>query len=238
MNVSPQQILDAQVRADERYEAHEHRGSIQAFYPVEGNNEVLPAPLLQLIAEGMGSNVPVLSGTNKDEMTMFLTGVVTRQLLESEAKRYGGVHLLDEYRRLMPGANDTEIWVAMSTDFTFKIPAVRLAELRAKHGAETWLYQFDWESRAGHLKSTHALEIPFMFNTLNAPGVDVFIGPGEVPQGLADEMHQVWISFIRGQSPAWPSYTPEARAVQHFDEVSSVIAHEDLPSLSVWSDIL
>jgi len=238
MHASPQEILDAQGRADERYEAHENRGRIQAFYPVEGNNEVLPAPLLQLIAEGMGSNVPVLSGTNKDEMTMFLTGEVTLELLESAAKRYGGVHLLDEYRRLMPGANDTDIWIAMSTDFTFKIPAVRLAELRAKHGAETWLYQFDWESRAGHLKSTHALEIPFTFNTLNAPGVDVFIGPGELPQDLADEMHQVWISFVRGQCPAWPSYTPKARAVQHFDEVSAVIAHEDLPILSVWADIL
>ena len=40
-----------------------------------------------------------------------------------------------------------EIALAIS-DHTFRIPAIRMAEARASHGGETWMYEFDWKSKA------------------------------------------------------------------------------------------
>ena len=45
------------------------------------------------------------------------------------------------------------------------------------------MYRFSWDSRAfdGLFGAAHALEIPFTFNTIDQAGVDVFLGPGDVP---------------------------------------------------------
>ncbi len=131
----------------------------------------------------------------------------------------------------------TDLSIRMATDFMFKIPAIRLAEIRAAQGAATWLYQFDWESRAGNLKATHALEIPFCFNVLNAPGVDMFIGKGELPQSVADEMHAVWTGFIRGEAPPWPAYNVETRPTWQFDTASALIEDGDEALRAVWQGL-
>ena len=99
------------------------------------------------------------------------------------------------------------------------------------------MYQFDWESRAYNLKATHALEIPFVFNTLKSPGVAAFIGEGELPQSLADELHGVWISFIHGEEPSWPKYDIEKRSVQHFNNNSVLVENGELQRLKAWDSI-
>ena len=99
------------------------------------------------------------------------------------------------------------------------------------------MYQFDWESRAGHLKATHALEIPFSFNTLDAAGVEVFIGKGDKPQHVADEMHSVWTRFIRGENPDWPTYDVDTRATRHFDNESSLVENGEEQRLEAWQGI-
>ena len=106
----------------------------------------------------------------------------------------------------------------------FRIPAIRLAEAREPHTRDTWMYLFDWCSRAfeGRLKATHSLEIPFAFDNLAQPGVDLFIGPGERPQHVADVMHRAWISFINDGDPGWDRYDSNTRATMVFDDRSGV----------------
>ncbi|MGI9323327.1 MAG: carboxylesterase/lipase family protein, partial [Pseudomonadales bacterium] len=235
---SPLDILDAQNRADARYYKEGIGNGVMAFYPVEGDNEVLPEPLQTHLAAGVGADIPVLTGTNKDEATLFIMKKVSEESLLRQATGYGGgERLVNAYRQLYPDASTTDISIKLSTDFTFKIPALRLAELRASLGANTWLYQFDWESRAPHLKATHALEIPFTFNTLGSAGVDIFIGEGELPQALADEMHQVWTDFIRGDSPGWPAYELDKRAVKHFNTQSSLVEDGYADINAAWEGI-
>ena len=105
----------------------------------------------------------------------------------------------------------------------FRIPAIRLAEARAPHTNDTWMYLFNWQSRAfgGRLKATHALEIPFAFNNLDRAGVDVFIGPGDKPQHVADAMHQAWTQFINQGEPGWARYTLDQRVTMVFDDTSA-----------------
>ncbi len=229
-------ILEAQARVDVRYNQMNIGNGVQAFYPVE-QNEVLPMPLRESIRAGVGATVPVLIGTNKDENTLFVTEKMSSEKLRYQAKAYGRESLVEAYREMLPGATETELAIELGTDFTFKIPAIRLAEDRVARGADTWMYQFDWESRNAHLKATHALEIPFVFNTLTSSGVDAFIGEGELPQAVSDEMHGVWTSFIQGDEPGWPKYDLEKRTVKHFDNNSSLVDNGELPRLNAWEGI-
>ena len=229
-------ILKAQARADVRYNQMGIGNGVQAFYPVE-QNEVLPIPLRESIRSGMGASVPVLTGTNKDENTLFVMEEISSERLRSQAETYGRESLVDAYMEMLPGATETELAIELGTDFTFKIPAVRHVEDRIAQGADTWMYQFDWESRNGLLKATHALEIPFVFNTLRSSGVDAFIGGGELPQAVSDEMHSVWTSFIQGDEPGWPKYDLEKRTVKHFDNNSSLVDNGELQRLKAWEGV-
>ena len=229
-------ILKAQARADVRYNQMGIGNGVQAFYPVE-QNEVLPIPLRESIRSGMGASVPVLTGTNKDENTLFVMEEISSERLRSQAETYGRESLVDAYMEMLPGATETELAIELGTDFTFKIPAVRHVEDRIAQGADTWMYQFDWESRNVRLKATHALEIPFVFNTLRSSGVDAFIGGGELPQAVSDEMHSVWTSFIQGDEPGWPKYDLEKRTVKHFDNNSSLVDNGELQRLKAWEGI-
>lgn len=244
---TPLEILQAQGRADARYTKEGLGKGVMAFYPVEGN-QVLPKPPLELMQTGSAKTIPVLAGTNKDEATLFIMDKVSEAALQRQAAFYGGgEQLVAAYRSLYPEADATTLAINMRTDYAFKLPTLRLAELRAAQGADTWLYQFDWESRAPHLKATHALEIPFTFNTLKGPGVRAFIGEGDLPQALADEMHQAWIAFIQGGDPGWPLYhvktkavetkATKTRAVKHFNTQSSLVEDGYAAISAAWEGI-
>ena len=211
--------------------------AVSPFYPCE-DNEVLPESPLKAIADGMGSNVDVLVGSNKDEGTLFVTGNMDETKLDAVLLQYGGGQdLLDAYRASFPDADVSALATHLSTDHVFRIPALRLAEARAKHGANTWMYLFAWESRIERLKSTHALEIPFVFNNLDKAGVEAFIGPGELPQGVADAMHQAWINFIRDGDPGWPPYDLVSRSNMKFDTSSKLVSDPDSGRREAWEGI-
>jgi len=127
---------------------------------------------------------------------------------------------------------------AISTDFMFRIPAIRLLEART-YTERNWLYQFNWESRAfsGNLKATHALEIPFAFDNLDQAGVDNFIGPGPTPQHVADRMHRAWIEFICDGNPGWAPYSSEARNTMIFDDESGQITDPESQERNAWEGI-
>ncbi|MFM8355337.1 MAG: hypothetical protein ACKOBM_10590, partial [Gammaproteobacteria bacterium] len=101
-----------------------------------------------------------------------------------------------------------------------------------------WLYWFTWPSRAfgGRLGATHALEIPFAFNNLDRSGVDVFIGPGERPDALAETMHQAWTRFVHDLDPGWPAYELSERATMRFDTESEIVHDPDGAARRAWGN--
>ena len=105
----------------------------------------------------------------------------------------------------------------------FRIPAIRLAEAQLAH-APVWMYLFTWETPVfgGVLKSSHAVEIPFVFDTLDGSR-PMFTGDGPERQGIADAMHEAWIAFAHDGDPnatgvpEWPPYDTKRRATMRFD---------------------
>lgn len=231
-------LLEAQVAATERLPR-----TALPFGPV-ADGVLLPERPLDALASGPVGDVPLLTGTTKDEMTLFLTldlgsaepdpGAVQRQ-----ARRFFGDRVdevLAAYRAHRPDATDADILVALTTDAVFRIPAIRLAETQVRAGRPTWMYWFTWESpvMGGALRSCHALELPFMWDALDKPGLSMLTGDGPERQGIADAMHRAWIAFARRGDPGWPRYDLDRRATMRFDVTSEVVDDPDGAERALW----
>jgi para-nitrobenzyl esterase len=132
--------------------------------------------------------------------------------------------LVERYRSRRPEMSSAELWLDLATDAVFRMPAIALLEAQLPH-APAWSYLFTWETPVfgGLLRSTHALEIPFVFDNLQSKESTLFTGTGPERGAIADAMHQAWIAFARTGEPshaglrAWPSYTASDRATMRFD---------------------
>jgi para-nitrobenzyl esterase len=187
----------------------------------------LPRQPLDAVRDGSAASVALLTGTNRDEMTLFLAGSPDFWEADEErvVRRLEGVlpgrgrDVYDGYRSLLsPAARPSDVWVAAETDRVFRVPAIRLAEAMAAHGRDLWMYLFTWESPVmdGALRSCHALEIPFVWNCLTLPGTEPFTGAGPQADALAAEMHGSWVAFAEAGDPGWPRYDPERRVTRLF----------------------
>jgi len=199
------------------------------FAPVVDGVTLTEAPL-DHIAGGNSAGVALLTGTNKDEMTLFVmqdpgfAGLTEESVRDRLRNFTGDASFFDDYKSRRPGASPQQLWLDITTDGVFRIPAIRLLEAQHAHGP-VWSYAFTWESPVfgGILKSTHALEIPFVFDNLAKAGSEMFTGTGTERQGIADAMHRAWIAFAHGGDPAhdgipeWPAYDLERRATMRFD---------------------
>jgi len=242
--VDAQQILDAQAKTIDTVEAGvgnlgKYQTLASSFYPAHGTS-LLPESPYTAIQNGEGSAIAVLIGSNADETTLWGYGELSAEKAQQVAESRGALGPYETYARTRPDASAAQHITALTTDHMFRMPALRLAEARAPHTDATWVYQFNWRSRAfeGKLGATHALEIPFAFNNLDRAGVDAFIGPGDSPQHVADTMHSAWAQFIKTGDPGWAKYHPHSRSTMMFDDESAV---EDDPAAEerlAWDGIL
>ena len=199
------------------------------FQPV-ADGVVLPDRPVDAVASGSSGSVEVLLGTTLDEMRLFALVDPSYQatdeakLLRRATQAFGSEEraqrAIEVYRSLNPAASPGDLWVDIQTDRIFRIPALRLAEAREDHEAATYMYLFEWCTAAfeGRLGSCHALEIPFVFGTLDDPGAQMFAGvPDEGSWLLSERMRAAWTSFAREGRPAapglpeWPRYATPAR---------------------------
>ncbi|WP_055590651.1 carboxylesterase/lipase family protein [Streptacidiphilus griseoplanus] len=215
-----------------REEWGEAAGGGMVLMPVV-DGDLLPARPVDAAAAGAGTAYPLLTGTNAEEFRLYLvpTGISDSVPAESLPALLADCgpdprEVVAVYGEALPDASPGDLLAAVLTDQTFRIPAVRIAEARAAHGAPTWVYDFDWRSPAfdGRLGACHALEIGFVFDNL-AQGT---LGDaGTPPQHLADEMHAAWVAFARDGSPgpSWPAYGAD-RAVLRFAADGSGVVHD------------
>jgi para-nitrobenzyl esterase len=148
---------------------------------------------------------------------------------------------LAAYRAKVPGASAADVLAAVETDWWCRMPAIRLAEARLNAPGATYMYEFAWPSPAGGglMGACHALEIPFVFDTLDK-GAQQMLGPmlGEAPpQALADAMHKAWIAFATTGDPGWPRYDSGRRATMRFDAASRVVDDPRAWERALWAGV-
>ncbi len=74
------------------------------------------------------------------------------------------------------------------------------------------------------MRSCHALDLPFTFGTLDAPGMRAFAGEGEAAEALSRNVMDAWAAFARYGNPGherigeWPAYDVARRATMELSE--------------------
>jgi para-nitrobenzyl esterase len=229
--------------------------SVLPWQPVL-DGDVIPAPPVDRIAAGAGAHVDVVVGTNTADWRLFRVadGTIDRisdEMLTGPVAVYGYQALaayglpvetaLAAYRAAYPGASPGDLLAAVQTDWWCRIPAIRLADAHAKSPAATFMYEFAWRSPAfnGLLGACHALEIGFVFDTLDK-GPDQMLGPflgTDPPQQLADSMHAAWVAFATDGDPGWPRYDLSRRATMRLNITSEVVDDPRSAERALWEDL-
>ncbi|HUR76263.1 MAG TPA: carboxylesterase family protein [Sporichthya sp.] len=97
------------------------------------------------------------------------------------------------------------------TEHIFRAPTAALAEAHGAGPARTFRYEFAWRSSAlgGRLGACHGVELPFVFDTVDAPGLTAeigLLGPRPVPRELVSRTHGAWVDFATTGNPGWAEY--------------------------------
>lgn len=207
------------------------------FRPVVDGTGIPEATTTQ-VARGDLAAVPILIGTNRDEMKQFnamrprdplsnedLVAWTRNQLPEgkaSEAERVIEVMRASRGSRGLPSSN-LDMLDAIQTQ-GMRVASMHLAGLQRAHQPNTYAYFFEWASpaRRGDLGSCHSLEMPFVWGTLDAPTQDRFAGTGPEVEHLSAQMMEAWLGFARSGNPShegigqWPAYDTADRQTMVF----------------------
>lgn len=207
---------------------HPRPEALIQFPQLFADGAVLPeGEPLDLLARPNGHNrVPVMLGSNRDEMKLFMVN---------------DPRWVEQFLWLVPRAREPQLYdvAAEYASRLWKATGVdRPADALAQgQNAPVFGYRFDWDeaptilgSDFSHLLgAAHALEIPFVFGhwQLGEAGETVFTEanrPGR--EALAGRMMAYWAEFAHngdpgrgrdGEGPRWPRWQPRDAAYQVLD---------------------
>jgi para-nitrobenzyl esterase len=153
-----------------------------------------------LLADGRYQHVPVILGSNRDELKLFLFG--DRELV----RRWFGFlpRVRDPNRYEVTAEYGTLSWKMRGVDD----PA---ASMRAAQGPNVYAYRFDWDEEPSLLWSdfskllgaAHGMEIPFVFKNFQMNVFDRMFTEGNRAgrEPLANAMSSYWAQFAYSGSP-------------------------------------
>lgn len=197
-----------------------------AFHPlVDGT--VLPDLPMHRLAQADGPAVPIIIGTNLDEARYWIYYIAELRRLPMRFYRPWLESLVGEraddvlaaYHGERPELDQAETGMALSGDVGFRMPAIRMAEALSARGVPVWMYLATVTSPdlGGCLGSPHAIELPFVFDNLDADRAPEFVGDDPRNGALADTLQGLWVSFATNGAPGvvgvpdWPQYEAGAR---------------------------
>jgi para-nitrobenzyl esterase len=103
---------------------------------------------------------------------------------------------------------------------------VAVAERKAAlNAAPAYAYHWEWITpvEGGWLGAPLAIEIPFAFDNMDVPTVDLIRGTGAERYAMAERTGRVWTSFAPTGNPScdgvphWRAYSAASRAVMIFN---------------------
>lgn len=191
----------------------------------------------EALAQGLGSEVDLLIGTNADEQVYSIREsggmeefekftkqrfVHAMTIIESDFKKN-----VEDFMKLHQDKEDIWKLIALVTEYNYRMPSILEAnmrsEYRVKNNTAGKTYMYYWNIPSGssdyYYKACHAVELSYVFNNLNHT---IFIGEG-AKQRNADRVQESWVNFAKTGNPGiaevvWPEYCHESRLTMVIDE--------------------
>lgn len=211
----------------------------QVLEPVV-DGTTLPTDPFDPVAPAISADIPLLIGTTETEVSFFpgqqldpiddtdLHTRIKRTLRGADDAKVNKV--IAAYRKGRPTATNTDLYLIISSDATFRVGVVLEAERKAAQAkAPVYQYYFTWRSPVhdGKMRSFHALEIPFVFDDvdISAP----MTGSGPDAQVLAGKVSSAWVAFARTGNPShkglpnWKPFDNTQRATMILDNECKLV---------------
>lgn len=212
-----------------------------AFLPVVDGDIIVESPMKDLTKAS--PSIPVIVGSTDQESRLYLvpSGAVnntkeeTKSLLLSDLSLEGwpaGVYSTKD-----KGKSIGDTFADIQSDFTFRMPALHIAQQLAKNDNKVWHYNFSWMSPAfeGQLGAAHFVDVPFVFNTTDNEQTKTFVG-SQPPVELINAMHNQWLTFIKTSKADWSPYNLSERPTMQFDVTSEQVNDPDSSVRKLWKD--
>ncbi|QYF73098.1 carboxylesterase/lipase family protein [Cryobacterium sp. PAMC25264] len=177
------------------------------------DGDLVPLATLDAVRAGIGADKPLMLGSTDHEFNFAMNDLTDELAGEDAAEMLARLGVPATAASAYTAAHDqrgtADLLGQFASDRAIRGVMLRVAEARAASAAAgaapTWLWAFAWRSPTlgGAL---HCLDLPFFFDALDAPRVQVLTGPAP-SQRLADEVHGSAVAFIGGEDPAWPAWT-------------------------------
>lgn len=239
--VDYEKLLEAGEKAVAKVRVEAEKEGMSSFIfgwapTVDGS--VLPSQPFDPQAPKQSKDIPVMIGSTLHEFTASAYVPAFRNLTKEQAveilnKKYGERtnDFLKVFEKAYPNYQPKDL---IDIDLIFRPSTVEQADLKvAQQGAPVYMYMFAWESPIldGMFRSTHCMEIPFVFN--NVVRHAEMTGGGKDAQALGDKMSSAWINFAKTGNPnaaglpKWEPYTTEKGTTMFFNNTSEIKYNHD-----------
>jgi len=240
LNLKPTQLDQLQdLPLEQLIKATEANGGPPIGFGPVVDGHSLPTDPFDPTAPAMSASVPLLIGTVETEVTFFpgqqmdpidaaALRAQVKKLLRS-ASDADVDRVIAAYRAGRPNASNTDIALIMGSD-AFRAAILLEADRKAAQAqAPVYQYYFTWRSpvREGKLRTFHTLEIPFVFDNVDA--AQAMTGTGKDRYPLATRMSDAWVAFARTGNPNhpglphWSAYDSTRRATMIFNNECKMV---------------
>ncbi len=223
------------------------------FYRPVTDGDLVPLDPAAVLAAGSGAGcgVPLLVGTNRDEMGFFWGrdesfDQLSDETLHALARRWhpDSHSALQVYRQARTARGDATdnraLAMAMGGDWSFRAALMSLAGWQSGR-ADAFAYRMDWASPLydGLVGAAHVLDVPLVMGTYDDPSIQAFTGHDRHPEQVAavsEQMAEAWVRFATTGDPGWARYEPDHRLTRLFDadETAAVVSDPQGAELRVW----
>ena len=200
---------------------------------------VLPQEIRTIFANGNQNNVPVIVGSNANEMASLIPASSLPKTMEALSERVNGSYgdLAPEFHKAYPATTEAEIGAAYLdsyTDSVFTLGMRTWARQTSAAKSNAYHYYFTHVPpipNSEYLGAFHAAEIPYVFNNLH---LSLRLPPDQfkpADQALATIMSDYWVAFAKTGTPQveglppWKPYTQDTEPYMDFSPTPTLRHH-------------
>jgi para-nitrobenzyl esterase len=227
------------------------KGPAGATPALVAGGSALPRPVIDAFADAPLPGPDLLISTVRDEARGFLFAdpsmrAVQRPQVIGLLGRFAGdraAAVYDHYAARRPGGVPCDIAADALTDLLFRMPVVRLCQIRARAGLPAFAAEFDWEAPADGFGACHGVDLPFLLGERAAWADAPFLAGSawDRVRVLAGPYQDMLAAFARTGRPtgpgpaAWLPYTLPDRATMRFGALVGPVNDAAGPERRLWS---